>query len=375
MTETSTPTVQSVPSARIDYLDTLRTLACFMVVFVHAGDPYVFLSGDQVPFLSSVYVSIMRPCVPLFIMISGVLLLPLKMAPGPFFKRRFSRVLIPFLLWSLIYVFLPIPGEVAVGGPANALANQGLAPWIYNMLMIPINFTASNVHFWFIYTILGLYLFMPIISPWLAQARKKDVQWFLSIWSVTLFFPYVRIWFPEILGQCDWNDFDMLHYFSGGLGYVILGWFLHRYNTLSPRKSILIGLALMTVGFLVTWFGFQADVKTWLSHDKAIGRELERSVGFLTINVVMLTAGLYMIVQKLRLPQLVRPLISELSRMSYGIFLVHYIFILWITAALAMKTGLPAGVEQIVLAVIVFSVSYATAKVISFLPRSRYLLG
>jgi len=183
----------------------------------------------------SKYITFTRPCVPLFILLSGTLLLPLKRETGAFLKHRFFRVVIPFLVWSVLYVFLPLPGKIVFGGPANAFTgNMNIDA--YNLMMIPYNFTASNVHFWFIYTIIGLYLFMPVISPWIKGASKKDLIFFLCIWVITLFFPYIRLWFPQIQGECDWNSFGMLFYFSGYLGYLIMGIFLHHYNKLSAKK-------------------------------------------------------------------------------------------------------------------------------------------
>jgi surface polysaccharide O-acyltransferase-like enzyme len=49
----------------------------------------------------------MRACVPLFVMISGYLLLPIKEAPEVFYKKRFTRLLFPFLIWSVMYCIVP----------------------------------------------------------------------------------------------------------------------------------------------------------------------------------------------------------------------------------------------------------------------------
>ena len=366
-------------SQRIDYLDILRALACFMVVMVHAGDSYLFdgatnTFGDS----SSFFLALLRPCVPLFIIMSSILLLPLKTDSATFFKKRFSRVLLPFLFWSILYVFMPLPGTPVFGGPSNVFTNTEMNVYIYNLMMIPFNFTGSNAHFWFIYTIIGLYLFMPVISPWLKQASSKSLLTFISIWGITLFFPYIRLWFPQIQGECDWNKFGMLYNFSGYLGYLVLGFYLHKHNKLTLAKSMIVGLILLTVGLFFTYTGFLHNCEQFLAQ-KALGNEdwkiLELSIGNLTFNVALMTAGLFMIFQKITLSGISRKFFYEISTLSYGIFLVHYIVNLWISAYLPKLLSLPAGLEQFLMAVLIFTISYLIAKLISLLPKSKYLIG
>ncbi|MCT4590661.1 MAG: acyltransferase family protein [Carboxylicivirga sp.] len=365
---------------RIIYLDVLRVLAIFMVILMHAGDPYLWDAATKTfgP-ECSFYCALLRPCVPLFIIMSSILLLPIKTDTTTFFKRRFLRVVVPFLLWSIIYVFLPTPSKIVFGGPENAFTDSGMNVIAYNLMMIPISFTGTNVHFWFIYTIIGLYLFMPIISPWIQQASKKALVVFLMVWAVTLFYPYIRQWFPQLHGECDWNEFGMLYYFSGYLGYIVLGYFLHKYNSLSSAKSMLIGMFLFAVGLALTYKGFLLDEQRFLCKLNISGVEdwklLEHSIGNLTINVVLMTSGLFLFFQKLSIPKFLQPIIIELSVFSYAIFLVHYIFNLWVCHSLASLMNLNPGLEQFIIAVIIFVCSYLIVKLISFIPKSKYLIG
>lgn len=371
--------MNAIKKERIDYLDTLRVIACFLVVLCHVGDYYAESATGEFGLAWSKLITLTRPCVPLFILLSGTLLLPLKMDPGPFLKRRFTRIVIPVLVWSILYVFFPLPAETVFGGPPNAFTGE-MNIYAYNLMMIPINFTASNIHFWFIYTIIGLYLFMPIISPWVKNASKKEMLWFLSIWGFTLFFPYIRFWFPQIHGECTWNNHGMLIYFSGYLGYILLGIFLHRYNTLSATKSCMIGALLFVVGYIITYKGLWFDIGRLNSQNVAEVNEqgwviIETMIGYLTINVAMMTAGIFMFFQKLKLPKIIQKVMSELSMLSFGLFLVHYILYLWIGAKLIPTWNLNPGLEEVLIAIIVFLVSYGVAKAISYLPKSKYIIG
>ncbi|QZE15405.1 acyltransferase [Halosquirtibacter laminarini] len=365
--------------SRIEYLDLLRVLACFMVLFIHAGDPFLF-DGTTNTFnpYTSFLVAFLRPSVPLFIMISAVLLLPIKQTRTEFIKRRFKRVGIPFLVWSILYVFLPIPSKIIFGGPTNLFTDSGMNVYLYNLMMIPINFTGSNVHFWFIYTILGLYLTMPILSPWIKQAELSDIKYFLILWVITLFFPYIKIWFPQILGECDWNDFGMLFYFGGYLGYVILAYYLHHHNKMSFKKSFSIGIIAFAIGLAFTYQGFLYDCNRFLEalhQGNEDWKILELCIGNLTPNVVLMTVGVYLMFQKLSLSNNASKWVTTLSKRSYGIFLVHYILNLWIAPIIASNLSINEGIEQLLVTLIVFTIANVIVWLLSYIPKSRYIIG
>ena len=96
---------------RITFLDYLRVIACFMVMLVHACEGFYFDAEGNTFFASlgdarwvSIIDSACRAAVPLFVIASAFLLFPLKRSTGDFFKRRLVRVVVPFLIWSSVYI-------------------------------------------------------------------------------------------------------------------------------------------------------------------------------------------------------------------------------------------------------------------------------
>lgn len=81
---------------RIGWIDLLRVLACFLVVFAHCCDPYVAaFDTDRTAFLSGVFSgSLVRCSVPLFVMMTAVLLLPVRTDTAAFYRRRIGRVVL-----------------------------------------------------------------------------------------------------------------------------------------------------------------------------------------------------------------------------------------------------------------------------------------
>ena len=137
MTETKEMTASGAESTvasgternRIVWLDVVRFVAMFTVVCCHCADPFNFYAGDSTSDLESIkfwgaaWGSILRPCVPLFVMITGALLLPVREDAWPFYRKRISRVFWPFLIWSVIYCLFPwISGLFGAGrdSPRNS---------------------------------------------------------------------------------------------------------------------------------------------------------------------------------------------------------------------------------------------------------------
>ena len=106
---------------RIVWLDVLRLCAIFMVICIHCSDPFNVSpearSNPDFNLWGGIYGSFLRPCVPLFVMITGILLLPVKMSFEDFYKKRLLRIAVPFLLWSVLYNLFPwLTGEAKQKG-------------------------------------------------------------------------------------------------------------------------------------------------------------------------------------------------------------------------------------------------------------------
>ena len=160
--------------SRVVFLDWLRMMACFMVILVHCIEPFYYggPGGLYIASLSDArWVTLLntplRAAVPLFVLASSYLLVPLKTDTGTFFRKRLVRVFVPFLVWSLIYAVVPMPGS---GGAVDAAGN--LKSLLFNFVM------TSSGHMWFVYMLLGVYLLMPMISPWLEKISRKEEKVF-----------------------------------------------------------------------------------------------------------------------------------------------------------------------------------------------------
>lgn len=351
-------------SGRIVFLDYLRVIACFMVIMVHSCE-FFFIDGDAIGirtvsdgFWVSVIDSAFRSSVPLFVMASSYLLLPLKGDSQTFFKRRFVRVFVPFVVWSLLYAILPWTwGDITF---TDVQANLVQLLW---------NFNAASGHLWFIYMLIGLYLFMPVLSPWLKGVSKRGEQLFLAVWFITTFWHYGKLWVASVYGECYWNEFHTFWYFSGFIGYLVLAHYIRTYIDWSLKKSLLIGGILFLIGYLFTAIVYYERTFTATQL-----QELELSWRFCSFNVAFMTFGAFVIIKKIsfRANWLYSP-IQQLSKLSYGIYLMH-IFILGFSYKI-IEGYFSTPITIIIVGVSTFIACCLLTKLLSYLPGSKYIVG
>ena len=372
---------------RIVWLDTVRLVAMFLLVCCHCADPFNASASmsdvDDVGFWGAVEGSMFRPCVPLFVMITGALLLPVKLNASAFYKKRIGRVMWPFLLWSVIYCISPVV-IYALGGDDNTYhlffpfgGDEFIGGDIKNSLIaianIPLNFSSVSVHMWYIYLLIGLYLYMPVFSAWISRSSMKAKCIMLGAWGVTLLFPYYNYFVDEYLwGTCAWNSFSPLYYFAGFSGYLLLGHVLKNIEW-TWSKTLVIGIPSLCIGYAVTFFGF----RTMSTLPGATDKMLELFWTYNSLNVVMLTFPLFMICKKIRITSpRVQSLLSNLTLCGFGIYMIHYFFI-GCSVRVVSYLGVPLSLQIPVGAVVAFAASWLIVSLGHRLlgKRSRYILG
>jgi hypothetical protein len=172
-------------SNRIVYIDYIRIFACFLVMLVHASEhfygmvsesamagPQSFLADEADRLWVSLYDGFSRMAVPLFMIVSAFLLVPMpqEQTSWEFYKRRIKRVVPPWAFFAILYSTLPL----LWGGISSEIATTDLSRLL-------LNFPTMAGHFWFMYPLVGVYLFIPIISPWLRNATKREEEFFILL--------------------------------------------------------------------------------------------------------------------------------------------------------------------------------------------------
>ena len=353
----------------IVWLDVVRFVAMFTVVCCHCTDPFNFYPGTapnigEIKLWGAIYGALLRPCVPLFVMITGALLLPVRGEISVFYKKRIPRVLWPFLIWSVIYNLFPwitgvlgIKPEVILDyfpDSGEEVMRQSLPVSLDYIAQIPFNFSIVDVHMWYIYLLIGLYLYLPVFSAWVEKASDKAKLWFLGAWAVTLLLPYYNQFVAQYLwGTCSWNAFGMLYYFAGFNGYLLLGHYLRNLDW-SLGKILAIGLPMFVIGYAVTFFGFRYVTALPEFSDEM----LELFFTYCSLNVVMMTIPVFMLCKKVNFrSEGIRKALANLTLCGFGIYMIHYFFT-GPSVLLVRALGVPLGIQIPVASVFAFGASW-----------------
>ena len=349
---------------RIYFLDWLRAAACLMVMLVHASecvysDDYSFSFPSELARWSVGFIQgFVRPiAVPLFLMASAYLLIPVKRTTGDFLKRRFTRVGIPFVVFLFLYAFMPaIWGEFTW---AEAWTNVKQAG---------INFIPRESHLWFVYMMLGLYLIMPIISPWLEKVSRKEEGYFLVLWAFTLCLYILRDKFGPVFGECWWNPYPLFYYVSGFVGYIVLGHYIKEHIDWSVKKTLAVCIPV-----LLSCYAFGV----WQFHHRCpivdTPAELEMHWQNDTIVAGLMSACVFLLFKCIKSPGKAYGAVKKVSCASYGMYLMHMLMLPAIFGLLDKYVTTPVAI--IGTALLTYLFSYIISSLIGKLPFGKYIVG
>jgi len=198
------------------------------------------------------------------------------------------------------------------------------------------------------------------------------MELYLVIWAIALSLPYIHLLYPEVLGEAAWNRTPLLYYFSGLLGYVILAAYVKKFHMQPKAWNYVLGVALIVTGYAITALVFEHRLPT----EKMV-TTLELSWGFDTINVAMMTTGVVLIFKNITLKHtesFFAKLIAGISPISYGMYLAH-IMVLNFYYSLFNNYFDSAAIKIPLIAVCTFITTCLLVKLLSFLPKSKWLVG
>ena len=371
----------------IVWLDVVRFIAMFTVVCCHCTDPFNFYPGTapnigEIKLWGAIYGSVLRPCVPLFVMITGALLLPVRSDASTFYKKRIPRVFYPFLIWSVLYNLFPwITGLLGLNPQiildffpyaGEEVMQQSFSVSLEYILMIPFNFSILAVHMWYIYLLIGLYLYLPVFSAWVEKASERAKLMFLLAWGVTLLLPYYYQFVSNYLwGTCSWNSFGMLYAFAGFNGYLLLGHYLKDLEW-SLKKTLAIGIPMFAVGYAVTFLGFRHITAL----PKYTDEMLELFFTYCSLNVVMMTIPVFMLAKKVKVnSERMKKALANLTVCGFGIYMIHYFFT-GPSVVLMRAINMPIGLQIPVAAILAFAVSWGLVWLIYRAGKvAKYIVG
>ena len=301
---------------RMIHYDLLRILACFAVIMIHSGiykQTEGFSNQSSQILIYNLYGIISRWAVPCFVMISGIMFLdnnkeiPLKKLYGKYILRLF----VSYVFWSCVYAGFNMMFETGDG-----FTNK-LKYFINNCF-------SGEIHMWYVLMCIGLYIASPIIRVILNNASKRIIEYWITVMfifaSVIPFVVDCNI--PYISGTIDYlNKYIDIQFLCGYTLYFVLGYYINHFEISKITEKVVYFLGVI---------GFIYSVTVLIILKYFINFQLGALNYFYPNIIFMGCANLVFFkyrVTKVHFSDKAKSVIYRISKLTYGIFLVHVLIL------------------------------------------------
>lgn len=317
MNPSTTPTDNppANPKPRILYLDILRICAFFGVICIHVASLCWYdLTLDHWAIVNF-YDCVFRTCSSVtFVMISGAIFLDpartitIKKAWSKYAARIFRMLLI----WGFFYYAI-------LQAPHQPLDSH----YFYNFI---IRFLSGDLYFhlWFLYMIAGLYIVTPLIKPITAHASRQEIGYFILIALICFSLaPYLQTIWPDNPITIFLNKLQ-IGIGGGYILYFISGYYFSTY-TITPSERAMIYIAGLLGSFATIYLTYTLSINA--------GQGVTTYMDRMSLNVYISAIAVFILIkytiQRRQPHHLTRRIIQLLSDHSFGIYLIHILFVIW----------------------------------------------
>lgn len=344
---------------RLQYIDLLKLLSIFAIISIHMFMVWQNAEVKSIPIYS--FAAISRFGVPVFVMITGALVLNRKIELGDFLKKKIKRLVVPFVFYYILTAAFIV------------LVLNSTHPQIENIFAFR----------WYFWMILGVYLCIPVINKFIQFSQMREIEYFIALFAFASVFYQVLYYFKI-------EQFLYLTLFLSPLGYLVLGYYLSRKEFgISANKLIIICILLFAVSTFIKALGvmgivpmtenFIANQSKMLSSWLDVGIfEIVQSASLFLLckNVYDSKNTILSFVRRFLEGNLVSKFILSVSRASYGMYLINLIpTVMVYYFRPANLTGTQAFAAIILLSVLIFVGSWIVVVIFGKIPYVKKVSG
>lgn len=350
-------------SKRIISLDLMRIFASFCVIVIHVGmyNQKAGWTNDNLSLMFANFYGILsRWAVPCFVMLSGMMFLnkqkevPLK----DLYFRYILRLFVSYIFWSVVY---SIYNSFYVD--AAGLKDQ--------LMYIVNNIFSGEIHMWYVLMLIGLYVAMPVIKYVVNNASEKILHyWIITMFIFSSVIPFIAdLGIPYISGVIAYfNKYIDIQFLCGYTLYFVLGSYISQ-KKFSKKQNRLIHI-MGLIGFI---YSVLILLPGRYFFNLSIG-----ALSYLYPNIIFMSLSVMLffkdIVSKIKFSDKSKIIIFQLSKLTYGIFLIH-VLVLKVLYSLGFNLSIcPIPVSMIIVSIVAFIISAIIVFLISKIPFiSKYI--
>lgn len=295
---------------RKHYIDYLRVLAILAVITIHITVIF-YAKEDDVGnwgwWLANIMNSACRFSVPLFVMISGAVLLGRPMNVVEFYKKRFIRLFPAFVFWNIFYLIFNF---YTMKMDVNSFI------WFAKIELFVEGRSAS--HLWYLTMIICLMLFAPFVNLFLNgdKPTESEISILLAVMFLFFFFNSISS-AAKVLRNVNISWFKGFPWY---LAYFISGYYFDKYGENIKIKNSYILITVLVLTILGATLNYYAATSLNIVKDYLV---LDNNGPF-----VFIIASLIFLAARKNTTRLSKiATVSAISEASFGIYLIHPIFI------------------------------------------------
>lgn len=346
------------------YIDLMRIISAFLVIFNHSPGYLLFLKYEHksIWYWFLMFISILdNLAVPLFFIISGALLLGKRDKIRDNFKQRIIRYFVILLLFASISYFV----DVILGIRSLKFVDYFKAIYSFD----------SNGAYWFLYSYLAFIICLPLLQRFTNSLKKEDFYYLFFIY--TLIEPIYRI----ITYFVFKNEIFMIESFNitwictNYIIYTMWGYYLENIvseEEIKVKYKIYAFFAIIASLFTMFWVFYSQYIRgDALGHNLFHHLKIYNSLAtFITVKYIF---------NKIDFSQKFQSLLKNISDKTFGIYLIHAILIripairniyYYLTDTLNIKDLFSA----LIYTSIVFILSFIITTLLKHTPRIKKLI-
>ncbi len=338
---------------RIYYLDYLRVLAIISIVVGHNATPYFWGNIDSSQWKAvNIYETVLRPFLPVFLMISGSLFLNRQIPIKKIYSKYVVKMLVAVVAWSLFYA-------IVAPDPSLGFVTQ---------------FAQGFYHLWFMKLMILIYLLLPLIKR-LADNKRASMVYLIVAGIIFTLGQGISILHDFVsVSAVETNPvLNFIYYFRdsalmqmiGYVGYFMLGHHLAKMEPVKKIRVSIYALALLSFAFTykaqyVVAFGAQGPSENYY--------------GPFMLNIFFPSVALFLFFKNLELDG--NSFIQQLSKISFGVYLIHPIVIIWLEKYFGIRSVMINPLFGILLVgILTAAIAFVFSYILSRIPVvNKYLV-